>query len=256
MEESERRLLQGDTTIGVGRIARRRARGSGLVRRRELQQSSSPSSDDDAPSSSLTSEQQEIIDRHDEQVDLAYVVKMGIACLFLLGLVVWFVWSFWQDKHRRRRSRARRSASSHRRQGRLVRRTSSLDSSVETMGSLRSAEGSCYQRDARAVGNQHQSVMECVNPMWVAGQQPGGAVDGIAGPSKPRSEYSSNILITMARRFSVLLYLRKYDGRCSSYFVRVENSFSQAQGATGIEPSYDASRTRQPVNSSNVLCVT
>lgn len=189
MEESERRWKGGWNNSGM-RV--RRASGStgpGLARRRGLEKSQN----DDAslgysyeyPASHAAG--LEIISKHTDQIHLEFVVKMGIACVVLVCLAVWFVWSFWRDSRRRRGSHGRSVS----RLASQVQRPGSLDSSVGTSGSITSSAPAAYQRDAIALGDQDQDgsvVTEFFNPLWVVGRQQDGADTAVADFVDARGE--------------------------------------------------------------------
>lgn len=53
-------------------------------------------------------DRRETVARHDAQSELEFIVKMGISLVFLLGLAVWFVHTFWHEQQGSRGARSHR----------------------------------------------------------------------------------------------------------------------------------------------------
>lgn len=124
----------------------------------------------------------EAVARHDAQSEFEFIVKMGISFVILLGLAVWFVRRFWDDKQGSRGTGSRRRPHHFQIYSRSATGSSSSSDDVgNTCASKRNnaeaisvLDTTLYQRDALAVGNHNQRyerVAVCLNPLWSEGQQ-------------------------------------------------------------------------------------
>lgn len=177
-------------------------------------------------SSSSTAAQEKIFETHNDQVDLEFIVKMSIACVVLVGFMAWFAWTRFCRTQLPQRGGAAvprafgngsRTGSSGRRRSstqRPLQRTSSLDSSFGTVGSMGSS--GVYQRDARDFLSQQDEVMEFVNPLWTTDRQPSSR----SGSDDKALGESTRVRLHLTRKAKSTLY------RPCSPFERSPSTYS------------------------------